>query len=229
MLQDPPILTIKRAWTRPDPKLVAKLAGAQTGHLVDAMNGRGAMDYRVKPVDPKNAHFCGVALTCQPGPDDNLAIVAALVLAVKGDVIVAAGEGFERSAVIGDNVCMMAKNAGCAALVTDTMARDLDGIVEAGLPMFARGITPNSCVKTGPGKIGLPIVCGGVAVQPGDVVVGDRDGVVVVPQAELKTVVAALGEIRKAEAAVQIKIRAGMKHMDSIAALLKSDKVQYLD
>jgi 4-hydroxy-4-methyl-2-oxoglutarate aldolase len=229
MLKDPPVLTIKKKWTRPDPKLVAKLKGAQTGHLVDAMNGRGAMDFRVKPVDPKNAHFVGVALTCQTGPDDNLAIAAALVLAEKGDVIVAAAEGFDRSAVIGDNVCLMAKNKGCVALVTDTMVRDLDGIVEAGLPMFAYGITPNSCVRSGPGKIGLPIVCGGVAVSPGDVIVGDRDGIVVVPQGELRHVIAALDDIRKAEVETQKKIRAGMAYMESVAALMKSDKVAYVD
>ena len=86
---------------------------------------------------------------------------------------------------------MMAKNKGVAAIVTDGMARDRDGIVAVGLPVFSRGITPNSCVKSGPGKVGLPIVCGGVAVEAGDVVLGDRDGVVVIPQAQLKDVVAA--------------------------------------
>jgi 4-hydroxy-4-methyl-2-oxoglutarate aldolase len=124
---------------------------------------------------------------------------------------------------------MMAKNKGVTAIVIDGMARDSTGIVPVGLPVFSRGITPNSCVRSGPGKVGLPLVCGGVAVQPGDVVLGDRDGVVVIPQAQLEAVVTVLDEIRRMEEETQTKIRAGMTHLDSIAALLKSDKVSYVD
>jgi 4-hydroxy-4-methyl-2-oxoglutarate aldolase len=228
MLKDPPLLTIRREFSRANRELIAKLAGAQTGHLVDAMQGRGALDHHVKPVDPERAQFVGTALTCETGANDNLAIAAALVLAEPGDVIIAASDGFSATAVVGDNVAAMAKNKGVAAIVTDGMVRDRDGIVGVGLPVFARGITPNSCVRSGPGKIGLPIVCGGVAVQGGDVVLGDRDGVVVIPQAALEAVVAALTDIRRMEEETQKKIRAGMTHLDSIAALLKSDKVAYV-
>jgi len=228
MLKDPPLLTIRREFPRPPRDLLAKLKGAQTGHIVDAMQGRAALDHHIKPVDPECAQFVGAALTCQTGADDNLAILAALVLAQPGDVIIAAADAFSATAVVGDNVTMMAKNKGIAAIVIDGMARDSTGIVPVGLPVFSRGITPNSCVRSGPGKVGLPIVCGGVAVQPGDIVLGDRDGVVVVPQAELQAIVAALDEIRRMEEETQKKIRAGMTHLDSIAALLKSDKVSYV-
>jgi 4-hydroxy-4-methyl-2-oxoglutarate aldolase len=229
MLKDPPLLTIRRSFKRPSRELIAKLKGAQTGHIVDALQGRGALDHHVKPVDPERAHFVGIALTCETGPSDNLAILAALVLAEPGDVIIAASDGFSATAVVGDNVAAMAKNKGVAAIVTDGMARDRDGIVAVGLPIFARGITPNSCVRSGPGKVGLPIVCGGVAVQAGDVLLGDRDGVVVIAQAELETVVARLADIRRMEEETQGKIRAGMTHLDSIAELLKSDKTLYVD
>ena len=229
MLKDPPILTIRRNFKRPPRELIAKLAGAQTGHIVDALQGRGALDHHIKPVDPERAHFVGTALTCETGPSDNLAILAALVVAEPGDVIIAASDGFSATAVVGDNVTMMAKNKGVAAIVTDGMARDRDGIVPVGLPVFARGITPNSCVRSGPGKVGLPIVCGGVAVEAGDVLVGDRDGVVVIRRTELAGVVALLDEIRRAEEETQAKIRAGMTHLDSIAQLLESDKTLYVD
>jgi len=229
MLKDPPLLTIRRAFARADRALLAKLQGAQTGHIVDAMQGRGALDHRIKPVDPETAQFVGTALTCETGPSDNLAILAALVVAQPGDVIVAAADGFSQTAVVGDNVTMMAKNKGVAAIVIDGMARDSYGIVPVGLPVFARGITPNSCVRSGPGKVGLPIVCGGVAVQSGDVLVGDRDGVVVIPRADAAGIAALLDEIRRAEAETQAKIRAGMTHLDSVAALLNSDKVAYVD
>ena len=229
MINDPPILTIKRTWSRPDPKLVAKLKGAQTGHVIDAMEGRGGMDYQIKALDQGNASFVGTAITAESFANDNLAIVAALSFVQPGDVIIAAADGFSRTAVVGDNVCMMARNAGAVAIVIDGMARDLDGILPVGLPVHARGITPNSCVKTGPGKVGLPVVAGGVAVQSGDVVIGDRDGVVVVPQGELGAVVAALAEIRRIEEITQGTIRAGQKSLPSVAELLKTDRVTFVD
>jgi 4-hydroxy-4-methyl-2-oxoglutarate aldolase len=229
MLKDPPILTIRRKFTRPSRELMAKLESAQTGHIIDALEGRGALDHCVKPVDAEHAHFVGPALTCEAGANDNLAILAALVIAKPGDVIIAACDAHSATAVVGDNVVMMAKNKGVAAIVIDGMARDRDGIVPVGLPVFARGITPNSCVRSGPGRIGLPIVCGGVAVQAGDVLVGDRDGVVVIPRGDVETVIGRLDEVRRAEDATQAKIRAGMTHLESVAELLKSDKVAYVD
>jgi len=229
MLKDPPLLTIRRKFQRPPRELIAQLEGAQTGHIVDALQGRGALDHRVKPIHPERVQFVGPALTCETGANDNLAILAALVLAEPGDVIVAAADGFSATAVVGDNVAAMAKNKGVTAIVTDGMARDSPGIVGVGLPVFARGITPNSCVRSGPGKIGLPIVCGGVAIQAGDILIGDRDGVVVIPQADLDAIVGLLAEIRRMEAETQAKIRAGMTHLASVEQLLKSDKVAYLD
>ena len=228
MLKDPPILTIRRDFARPKRELIVKLSGAQTGHIVDALQGRGALDHHVKPVDPERASFVGPALTCECVANDNLAIMAALVIAQPGDVIIAACDGFTATAGVGDNLAMMAKNKGVAAVVTDGMARDREGIVAGGLPVFSRGITPNSCVRSGPGKVGLPIVCAGVAVQPGDIVLGDRDGVVVIPEAELEGVLASLAEIRRMEEETQKKIRAGMTHLDSVAQLLQSDRVAYV-
>ena len=229
MLKDPPVLTIRRNFKRPSRELMAQLAGAQTGHIVDALQGRGALDHHVKPVDPERAAFVGPALTCECGANDNLAIMAALVVAEPGDVIIASCDGFAATAGVGDNLAMMAKNKGAAAVVTDGMARDREGIVAAGLPVFARGITPNSCVRSGPGRLGFAIVCGGVAVEAGDVVLGDRDGVVVIPQAQLESIVAALAEIRRMEDATQAKIRAGMSHLESVAELLRSDRVAYVE
>jgi 4-hydroxy-4-methyl-2-oxoglutarate aldolase len=229
MLKDPPLLTIRRTFKRALHEHLAKLEGAQTGHIVDAMQGRAALDHRIKPVDPETAQFVGSALTCQTGADDNLAILAALVIAEPGDVIVAAADGFSATAVVGDNVTMMAKNKGVAAIVIDGMARDSEGIVEAGLPVFARGITPNSCVRTGPGRVGLPIVIGGARVEAGDIVIGDADGVVVLPRKHLHTILPSVEEVLAAEAATQGKIRNGFTNIGGIEDLLASDRVHYVD
>jgi 4-hydroxy-4-methyl-2-oxoglutarate aldolase len=229
MITDPPLLTVRQHFPRPSPSSLRALSKVQTGHLVDAMDGRGALDFAVKPIDPKRAAFVGAALTCETGPSDNLAIFGALAISKPGDVIVAAADAFEGAAVIGDNLAMMAKNRGVAALVADGMVRDTAGIVKAGLPVFARGVTPNSCVRNGPGRIGLPIVCGGVAIESGDVIAGDEDGVVVVPRALIESVMRRLAEVMKAEKALQARIAKGLGGLDSIAELMRSDRVRYLD
>lgn len=229
MLEDPPLLVVKRAGPRPDDTLIARLRGAQTGHVVDAMDGRGALSAAIKAVDTARASFVGVALTAETGPSDNLALAAAVAMAKPGDVVVSASDAFTGTAVIGDIVALMAKNAGCAAIVVDGMARDYEGIVGVGLPVFSRGITPNSCVRSGPGRIGFPIVAGGVAVSTGDVVIGDRDGVVVIPQAMLGTVVQRVEAIREAEAKTIARVQTGLKALDAIDAVLKSDRVRYVD
>ena len=229
MLEDPPLLVVRKLVTRLPADKLAKLSGAQTGHVVDAMDGRGALDAAIKPVDCNRAQFIGTALTCETGPSDNLALVAAVALAKPGDVIVAAADAFTATAVIGDIVATMARNAGCAAIVIDGMARDSEGLVSAGLPIFCRGITPNSCAKSGPGRVGLPVVAGGVAIESGDVLIGDRDGVVVVPQRLLDHVIARVEVIREAEKKVLGMVAQGLTRMESIAALLKSDRVRYVE
>jgi 4-hydroxy-4-methyl-2-oxoglutarate aldolase len=229
MIEDPPLLTVRRRIPRPDPARLAPLAGVQTGNLVDAMDGRGALDYAIKPVDPGRAAFVGPALTCEPGPSDNLAILAAIALAEPGDVIVAAGDGFTGTAIVGDNMAAMARNRKVAAIVADGLVRDSAGVVGVGMPVFARGITPNSCVKSGPGRIGLPVVVGGVSVEAGDILVGDLDGVVVIPQAQLEAVLGRLAAVRRAEAALQEKIAKGLDCPEAVRALLNSDRVRYVD
>jgi 4-hydroxy-4-methyl-2-oxoglutarate aldolase len=160
MLEDPPILTIRRSWTRPDPAKLARLKNVQTGQAVDAMDGRGGLDASIKPIDPACCIMLGTAITCETGPNDNLAILAALSLAKPGDVLISATEGFTHSAAFGDNTAILAKNKGLAGVVIDGMMRDLAGLLPVGLPLFCRGITPNSCVRSGPGRVGFPVVAG---------------------------------------------------------------------
>ena len=104
MIEDPP-LTIRGSFARPAAEAVTALTGVPSGYLVDALGGHGALDYRIKPVTegPPAAHaFCGVALTCDCGPADNLAVLAALEAVRPGDVIVAATDAFTGCAVVGD-------------------------------------------------------------------------------------------------------------------------------
>lgn len=229
MLEDPPILTIKKSWQRPTKAKLERLKGVQTGQAVDAMDGRGGLDEAIKPLDTSCCSILGTAITCETGPNDNLALLGALALAQPGDVVICASEGFPHSAVFGDNTAIMAKNKGLAGVVIDGMMRDLAGLLPVGIPLFCRGITPNSCVRSGPGRVGFPVVVGGVAVHSGDVVIGDRDGIVVVPQGELDRLQPRIDAILKAEVETQAKIRNGFSNLGGIEDLLKSSKVRYVD
>jgi 4-hydroxy-4-methyl-2-oxoglutarate aldolase len=102
------------------------------------MGGRGALDYQIKAINPASAGFTGTALTCYSGPDDALAILAAFEIAQPGDVVVAATEAFKGSAVVGDLFAAMAVTSSVAAIVTDGLARDCDGIIATGLPRLRR-------------------------------------------------------------------------------------------
>ena len=225
MITDPPILRIRRNFPRPSPEIVAALTGVATGHLVDAMGGSGALDWRIKPLDNATPGFCGVAMTCDAGPADNMAVFGALDAAKPGDVIIAATGGHLAAAVIGDLIVGMARNCDVTAIVTEGTVRDAAGILAVGLPVYCAGVSPNSPVRNGPGTVGLPIVVGGVAVESGDILVGDRDGVVVVPRQMAAKVAAKLVEVRAAEAALEAKIKAGLRIPEFVAALLKSNRI----
>jgi 4-hydroxy-4-methyl-2-oxoglutarate aldolase len=229
MLEEPPMLRVRRSWPRPDAAITARFAGVPTGFLVDCMDGRGALDFQVKPVDPERAEFAGTALPCACGPGDNLAVLGALSVAEPGDVILASADAFTGLALIGDRVAGMARNRGAAALVTDGLVRDTPGIIPVGLPVFCRGVTPNSCAASGPGTVGYPIVIGGVAVAPGDIVVGDCDGVVVVPGALAEAVLARLDRVRVMEAEMDAKVAAGLGVPGRIAELAASGRIAYED
>jgi len=215
MIENPPVLTITRGHRRPGPALIDAFRGAQTSHVADAMGGRGAIDWRIKPLDPANASFAGPALTAHSYPADILGMIAAVTEAEPGDVIMCANEAYTGTAVVGDLTAGMMRNKGIAAFVTDGLARDRAGIVATGLPLFAMGISPNSPAKNGPGQVGAPIVLGGVQVCSGDIVVGDADGVVVVPLAEADAVLARLHAVRAAEETAAAKVKGGATNSPS--------------
>jgi regulator of RNase E activity RraA len=209
MLENPPLLSIHRGFQRPDKALIEAFRGAQTSHLADAMDGRGALDYRIKPLDPSNASFVGPALTAFAYPADILAMFGALSEAQPGDVIVLANDAYTRTAVIGDIAAGMMRNKGVAAFVTDGLARDKSGILATGLPLFCQGIQPNSPAMNGPGVVGAPVTLGDVHVAPGDIIVGDADGVVVVPAQRARHVLDRLMLIRAAEARTIASVEQG--------------------
>ena len=215
MIENPPLLTIHRGHRRPGAALIEAFRGALTSHLADAMEGRGAVDWRIKPLDPANASFVGPALTAHAFPADFYGVAGAAMEAQAGDVIMCTNEGYTGTAVIGDLAAGTMRNKGVAAFVTDGLARDRAGIVAAGLPLFAMGIVPNSPASSGPGQVGAPVILGGVLVSSGDIVVGDADGVVVIPLAQADAVLARLRAVQAAEKAAEDAVKAGATSMAS--------------
>jgi 4-hydroxy-4-methyl-2-oxoglutarate aldolase len=228
MAANPPALTVRRNFPRPPESLVKKLAEAPTGWVVDANGRRGALDYRIRPLT-RMQRFCGVALTVWSRARDNLTPYAAIQFARPGDVMVIATDAYEEAGVVGDILVGMAKNQGVSAFVTDGMVRDIEGLNTVGIPVFARGLSPNSPYKDGPGTIGLPISLGGLAVDAGDVIIGDQDGVVVVKREALEGVVAALGEIKAKEDKMEKLVAGGAKLPPGLEQIIAEKGVRFLD
>jgi 4-hydroxy-4-methyl-2-oxoglutarate aldolase len=229
MIVDPPLLTIRARFPRPAKEMVEAFAGAPTGNVVDAMGGSGALDYRIKPLEPSDKIMVGVAVTCACGPADNLALFGALSIAGPGDILVAATGGYAGAAVTGDLMLGMARNRGVAGFVTDGMVRDIVGVLGVGLPVYCAGVTPNSPARNGPGTVGQPVDIGGLRVESGDILIGDRDGVVVVPRDQAGAVLKALADVRAAETALEAKVKAGLEMSDFARAVLESDRVRYIE
>ncbi|MBE1585290.1 methyltransferase [Nonomuraea angiospora] len=166
---------------------LARLAALPTANIGDAMDRLGVLDSRIRPIWP-GARVAGRAFTIWTRSGDNALIHQALDVVEPGDVIVVNGGGDESRALIGELIGQRAKNKGVAGFVIDGAVRDADGLGEMGMPVFARAVTPAGPYKNGPGHLGRTVAVGGVAVAPGDLILGDADGVVVVPLAEAERV-----------------------------------------
>jgi 4-hydroxy-4-methyl-2-oxoglutarate aldolase len=225
MIKDPPLLTIRRDFPRPSAAVMKAFAGVPTGYIVDAMGGRGGLDYRIKPLVPQNTPLLGVAMTCHCGPADNLALFGAMAAAQAGDILVAATDAFTATSVTGDLLVGMAKNRGLLGLVTDGLVRDLVGVLGVGLPVYCAGITPNSPARNGPGTVGHTVTMGGMTIAAGDIVIGDNDGVVIIPLAQAETVLGKLKDVKAAEAALEARVKAGLEVPDFVQSILDSDRV----
>jgi len=168
-----------RDFERVDADVVKRAAGFPSSILADVAGRRGALHGRIMPLAP-SMRFAGPALTVEVRPGDNLMIHAALAVARPGDVIVVDGKGDLGSALVGEIMSQQAKALGVAAVVIDGAVRDSVAIRELGFPVFAAGLNPNGPTKSVSGRLNHPISIGGVTVKPGDLVVGDADGVTVI-------------------------------------------------
>lgn len=155
-----------------------------TGNVADNNTDvarQGTMDSGIKPIDPKS-RMLGRAVTVQCYPGDNLALHQGIYAAEPGDVLILDCHGYTEAGHFGDIMALACQMRGIAGVVIDGSCRDSEDIKELGLPVFVRGFNPSGTVKASLGKVNVPVTCGGVRVNPGDMVLGDCDGVVVIPR-----------------------------------------------
>ena len=232
MIEAPPVLTIRKAMRRPSPTQIAAFQGVPTGFVVDALGGGGALSGTIRPLGDGRDLNCvaaGPALTADCGAGDVLAVFAALKFIQKGDMLVAAFAGHTGCAAGGDRLIGMMKNNAAAGFVTDGPVRDYTGIIPVGLPVWCNGITPASPSMTGPGTVGFPVQIGGQEVETGDMIVADRDGVVVVPFERLDEVSETLDHIKTLEAELDAAVAGGLRIPTWVEDYLASDQTVWKD
>lgn len=203
-----------REITRPDASVLQAFDGLPVAAIGDVMGRRSIMDAGIQPLDRK-MRMTGPAITVETRPGDNLMIHAALKVAQPGDVLIINGHGFDEAAVWGMLMTHSAIALKMGGLVIDGAIRDCVEIIESGFPAFARHVCAAGPHKDGPGQVNLPVSCGGVPVMPGDVIVGDGDGVVVVAREQAGEIAEKARKKVAAEAKREREINEEGKHHQS--------------
>jgi len=180
---------IRRDFVRIEADTVQAASAFASSILADVAGRRGAMDGRIEALSP-SMRVCGPAFTIEVRPGDNLMIHAAMALARPGDVLVIDGKADRTCALMGSIMLNACRKLGLAGVVLDASIRDTEELVELGFPVWAVGANPNGPTKNVPGRINWPVACGGVTVNPGDLVVGDADGVVVIEREKVASLLA---------------------------------------
>jgi RraA family protein len=177
-----PGFRVKVDFPRLDQDIMQEFTTFATPDISDLLNRLYAVDPAITCLTGSHHSLCGPACTVKVFPGDNLMVHKALDVAKPGDIVVVDAGGSRANAVLGDLISTKAKHRKIAGFIIDGLVRDLPSILPLDFPVFARGTTPIGPLHRGPGEINYPICCGGVVVNPGDVIIGDEAGVVVIPQ-----------------------------------------------
>jgi 4-hydroxy-4-methyl-2-oxoglutarate aldolase len=181
--------------------------------LYEVMGRKGAVTNDIKAVWPGD-RVCGSAITVQCEPGDNLLIHKAITMAGPDDVLVVATGGFTDAGIWGEVMTIAAMVRGINGLVTDGSVRDSVAIKELGFPVFSRNLSIKGTTKLAPGKINNSIVVGGMTINPGDIIFGDNDGLVVIPLEKANEVLKAAKHREDKESMIMERLRSGETTMD---------------
>ena len=205
--------TIVRAIERPDEHAVASLGELGVATVHEAMGRRGLMKPYLRPVYPA-AKAAGPAVTVLCHPGDNLMIHAAVEVCRPGDVMVVALVAESTDGMFGELLATSLRAHGVVGMVIDAGTRDIARLTEMNFPVWSRAISAQGTVKETAGSVNVDVVCAGAIVHPGDVIVGDQDGVVVVPRAQAVEIAKLGGQRRAKEEGTRDRLRSGELGLD---------------
>ena len=197
--------TIVSEFVRPSRNLVESFSNIPVANIDDAMNRLAAVHASIRPFNDKP--LLGTAFTVKVSEGDNLMFHKAMDMAQEGDVIVIDARGDISRAIFGELMISYCVERKIAGVIVDGAVRDAEALAEMDISIYARGISPNGPYKNGPGEINMPISFGGQVVRPGDIILGDNDGIIVVRQEEAEAILKMTKEIESKEASIMKGIK----------------------
>ena len=169
----------------PPTEIIDGFRSLPAANIADCMGRLSAVSSEIRLLSsPLQEIMVGTALTVKARPGDNLMIHKALNMAGPGDVIIVSNEGDRTQALVGEIIVTYAQHKGISGLVLDGPIRDIGAISGMNIPVYGTGFTPGGPFKEGPGEVNVPIACGGIQVEPGDIVLADKDGVIIIPRVD---------------------------------------------
>ncbi|GIH04913.1 4-carboxy-4-hydroxy-2-oxoadipate aldolase/oxaloacetate decarboxylase [Rhizocola hellebori] len=221
---------VVRDFDRVESSIVDGLAGLGVSTAHEADHRRGALAPQIRPIQ-SGARIAGTAVTVSCPPGDNLMIHAAVQTCRAGDILVVTTTSPSTDGMLGELLATSLRAHGVVGVVLDAGVRDVAELRAMAFPVWARAISPQGTVKASPGSVNVPVICGGQPVSPGDVIVADDDGVVVVPRTRAAAVLQAGRARESAEAAKRERLASGELGVDmyGLRPLLAQLGVVYLD
>jgi len=215
----------------PDPALVKAFQQIPASNIADVMERSCAMNPRIRLMSsPKAQMTSGVALTVKSRAGDNLLLHKALNMAQEGDYIIVSNDEENTRSLTGEIMMAylyLAKKA--AGIVIDGPIRDIDELKKWDFPIYATGTTPGGPYKEGPGEINVPVSCGGISVTPGDIIIGDPDGVIVIPRKDAAQILEDARKFSEADAAKLEAVRNGTANRSWVEKTLAEKDIEIID
>lgn len=214
----------------PEKSLVERFRKIPAANVADCMNRIFALHSDIKLMSAPKERMCGVALTVKVRPGDNLMLHQALNMAQEGDVIILSNEGDRTQAIMGEIMYKyLSEFKKVAGIVIDGPIRDIDVLAHENCPIYATGTTPGGPFKLGPGEVNAPISIGGVPVLPGDILLGDADGVIVIPRHDAADLIEQAEDNAAKDAAKVQKAATGSADRSWVDKALEASKVEFID
>ncbi|MBU2699989.1 regulator of RNase E activity RraA [Sporomusaceae bacterium BoRhaA] len=214
-------------FNRPSRSVVEGFRGIPVANIDDCMNRSACIDAKIRPLN--KAPLLGTAFTVKARPGDNLLLYKAIEMAQTGDVVVVAVQGELSNAVTGQLMITRAKQRGIAGLVIDGAVRDSDAIKNMDIPVYAVGTTSNGPYKEGPGEINVPVALGGIVVNPGDILVGDADSVVVINPREAADIMERAKAVVAKELGIMKAIESNSWDISWVDKMLKEKGCEFIE